>query len=526
MGIRNRLIEVIGGKEWQDEQRKLRASVDYLVDAWQYQADPVQVIEQLKEYDSAALVDLVHDIEYERIGGMQSYFDSARRESQMKAAERMWINSPLAAWVVNVWTSYGMGEGIKITLDDENAQEFWDETVNRSSQLSSDVVHELSNWIVVYGNDFLVQFISTLDGTTTWELIPAEEIPEDGAIKAPGSNRVLFYKRQFVDSDGVGKTWYYPNSDEYLGENWQEEDVLPQGAIRTDEMSEKPTTVALMMHIAHNRKNPKSVWGWSVIGLAREQMLAHKEFVQNRLTVSRNKASYVREETVKGGSRAVASIRAKLNSTLSGTNAFEKNPAPTAGSELIHNEAVSVKDLSMGTGAGDAKQDNELFAWYALIGTGLFPTSAGLDTSRWATAVAMDKTQSTQWSRYQSFWANNFRRIVKLTLQAGEKYGSLTTKGYGATVSIDTLSLVDFPGIVQPISQMINSMQPFVDNGTIPGEAAKKVLQNLWFVILQSLGVSDAADITSDESFEIGLPQEAAEAWAEVRRMLFKEKHG
>jgi hypothetical protein len=169
----------------------------------------------------------------------------------------------------------------------------------------------------------------------------------------------------------------------------------------------------------------------------------------------------------------------------------------------------------MTTGAGDATSDNNMFSWIALIGAGLFPTTAGMDTSRWATAVAMDKTQAVQWSEYQSFWACQFRKMVELTLLASEKWGGETYEDKTCTVSIDSLSLVDFPGVVPPIAQMIGTLP----SSGLPENAQREILQAMWYPVLTALGTEDIDEILSDDMFGIVEPQEAQEV-AEAMRNL------
>jgi hypothetical protein len=290
----------------------------------------------------------------------------------------------------------------------------------------------------------------------------------------------------------------------------------------SEAMDENNGTTVLMLHIAHNRKDGNSLHGWPILGIASPYFRAHKEFVENRLTVSRQKAMFAREFITQGGSRGVAAVKARFGTQLSNsstTGVTDPNAPAISGSSLIHNSAVEHKDLPMNTGASDASTDNDMFAWMALIGAGLFPTTAGMDTSRWATAVAMDKTQAVQWSRYQSFWACQFRKMVEIVLLSAEKWGGESYEDKGCKVSIDTLSLVDFPGVVPPIAQMMGTLTPMVADGTINQNAARSITQAMWTPVLTALGTEDIDEILSDDMLGIVEPSKAKEVTEAMRNL-------
>jgi hypothetical protein len=206
----------------------------------------------------------------------------------------------------------------------------------------------------------------------------------------------------------------------------------------------------------------------------------------------------------------VAAVKNKLDSGYGGIQSgfVDPNPAPVAGSTLIHNTGTTMNDLPMTTGAGDANTDNSMFAWMALIGAGLFPTTAGLDTSRWATAVAMDKTQAVQWSRYQSFWTAQFEKMVEIVLLSAETWGRAEFEDKTATVSIDSLSLVDFPGVVGPIAQMLNAIGGFIADGTITKQAGRQIIRDYIKPTLMALGADGLDETLSNEILEILTPEE------------------
>jgi len=98
-------------------------------------------------------------------------------------------------------------------------------------------------------------------------------------------------------------------------------------------------------------------------------------------------------------------------------------------------------------------------------------------------------------------------------LRAHERYNDgVIFATYDADVSIDNLSLVDFPEIVSSMSSLVTSaMMPSVANGTMPKDTASAILAQLWRLALQALGVSDDT-LTADEAFIGGEPEGAEQA--------------
>lgn len=528
---RNSIVGVLLG----DEKRKLDATMRLLTEAYYtgpYQLPPDILVSQLQEQAPELLQDLVMQLYWEQLGSIgYSQNIDAERARAVAESRRLWKYSPLAQWSISLWTNYGLGESLRVTCADEDADIDWQEFLKadrNAAILADDHIQDLSNKLLVTGERYLVIFASDQDGEATIRKIAPEEIVE--IVTHPDDNSVpLFYKRQWTDTKNAQQTMYYPDwkaffekqggisealalDTEFRDGKTLADYVLPNGAKRADTANEH--TAVVVLHIAHNQKGEDELRGWPILAAAAPYIRAHKQFLENRLAISASQAMYVREFITKSGSRGVAAVKSKLASRLNASTYYDTNPPAVPGSSLVHNEAIEYRDLPKGTGAGDAKSDNEIFAWFALLATSLFPTSAGLDTSRWATALAMDKTQSMQWNRYQTFWAAQFRKIVKIILQFKELYGGKKYQSYDATVSCDQFSLVDFPDIVTSLSQMIQSaMTPLVDNGTIPQPTARAILAQLWRAALQALGIADVDKLTSDQAFEIEqLPEETRRA--------------
>jgi hypothetical protein len=227
---------------------------------------------------------------------------------------------------------------------------------------------------------------------------------------------------------------------------------------------------------------------------------AQREFMQDRMTVVRGKASYIRRYSVSGGSRAVDSIRRTLGSALQFGGTSETNPGPAAGSSEVMNKAVTAEELPMLTGAGDAKTDGDMVAWMALLAGGLFPHYAGLgDAYRLATATAMEKPLELQFSLYRQQLGALFRKMVRIVLQFKEKYNGASYDTYEADVSTDRLVEVDLKLVTEAVGQLYRDV---LATASIPDEARRKIDVYAIQTVLQALGAVDAQEILNDEMWQ------------------------
>lgn len=467
-----------------------------------WELPPDELVRQLKEVDPWAIQDLLWQQGWELLGGVST---EAGLERERAILESMQLyKTPLGQWTIWLWTGWGLGDRVTVIPEDPNAIPVWEEfwTADRNAHiLASDRIHELSNWLLLKGDRFLAFFASTVDGEPTVRNILPEQVteiltnPDDGA-------EPWFYKRTWNDGKAQ-QTLYYPDWQLFFSDNlktaWERLQAVgsvPNNAHRADivnsgELEQQAGTTVCVMHLAFNYKEDESLWGWPILTAARPWIRAHREFMEARLTVAAAKAMFVRRKKVQGGSRAVSAVRNTIASRLSSTQLVDTNPSPYAGSTEIDNKAIETEDLPMATGASDAKIDNEAFTWMALLGGGIFPTSAGLDTARWATALEMDKAQSMSFQRYTTYWSAQFSKMVVIVLSYAEKYGNASFPDKTAQISTDTFSLADFPDVAENIGRLVSqALTPLVDNGTIGVEAGRAIALTLWRVNLQALGIT------------------------------------
>ena len=543
MTIRQRLVDAIApdrarrlGELESDlaqarkDVRTLRASLETFGEILQSNLTgvpptPFETAEMLQEggLDEVVLQQLLYDVGYEQMsGGLAD--DSREREGVVKQAERLFRYSPLAQWSIWLWTGWGLGDAITVTLENDKAQETWDEFAGAERNekvVGADQIHKLSDWLLVKGNRFLALFTATAGekrGQTTVRVLDQDELtlvanPEDKAD-------VWFYRRRFTSNGMQGEELYYPSTalllapGKLVDKRWSElkqKKVVGEGARRADE--QQAGTAASVFHIAHNEKDEVSPWGWPVTTAAGPWVRGHKQFSEARLGVAMAISQFVRRTRVKGGSRAVASVIGQIASTLSASNASDTNPPATAGSWDVENQTQETKELPMRTGASDAKDDNAVFAWMAGLGMGVFPTSMGLDTSRWATAVEMDKAQAMLFERYQRFWTAQIKKLVRTVLMLADRYAGLrfTEDDVRAEVSTDTFSLSDYPAVSEAVANQVEKMlTPYL--GVIPEDTVKGILAKLWRKSMDALGSEFARDLTTDEAFGVGEEEEEPSA--------------
>lgn len=517
MNIRESFADFISGgalRKQAAETQAMGAVARNLYEAYiegPYSLPPEMLLKQLKEYDAALLYDLEQQMQYDMMGGYTGISleeDWSEWSRAVMEARRLWRYDVVTQWVIWTWTNFGFGENVHITPADENAMEVWDEfwTADRNCRvLAAHEIHHLSERACYDGNIFLLYYISTTDGKATIRVLDdptqVKEIisnPEDKSDKG-------FYKREYVDAKHSSKTYYY--SDYHL---WLEgEDLLSNESLAAkyalpsgSEIATQDGTIAIVQHIAHNRKT--SEFGWPLMAAAAPWIRTHKRFREDRASVAAANAMFLYKLTGKNaGSRAIDAVMTKWRSSLAGGATSETNPPPAAGSAFITNEALDMTKLPMSSGASDAKTDGEALMLMAALGGGLFPHWMGEgDAYRLATATAMELPLLKEFSRYQLFWSSQFRTMVKIVLTASERYGSAKYETMDADVSTDQVVATDLESISKSMASLYRDALVPVAN-EIPEVTRKAIYAATWRTALKALGVDDADSFTSDTVFGI-----------------------
>jgi hypothetical protein len=261
-------------------------------------------------------------------------------------------------------------------------------------------------------------------------------------------------------------------------------------------------TYVMMLPVFHNVKD--GLRGWPLMAAGAAWTRAHKQFRENRASVSAAIAMYVNKLKANVGSRGIDALRAQIQSSMvTSGNIYETNPPAPAGSTWLENEGADLSRMSLSTAAGDAKVDGDSLLMMSGLGGGIFPHYLGAgDAFRLATATSMEQPLFRLFSRYQAFWAAQFRKMVRIVLETATVYGGKSFESYGAVVSTDRLVEADMNAIAGSIHNIIHALLvPALEAGLMPTEVAKKILAALWRIVLEAMQVRNAVDIASDKEF-------------------------
>ena len=505
MSIRSLITNLLMG----DEISRLQSAFTTMRKAYEvgpFQLPPEQLVAQLKEADPWTLQDLVLQMQYDIVGGIgaASYTD-AERQRAIDESLRMFRYDVVTEFGIRLWTNFGFGETVRIVPDDESAAEVWNEfwTADRNAaMLGDDNIHTLSDSVLSQGEIFVIVYASTQDGLCTMRVL--------GNLSNPGAKQItqivtrdgdentpLYYKREWIDDKGVAQSLYYADWQAFFSGEY-EKAKLPDGARRAEDAIAGTTVV--MLQIAHNRKG--GARGWPLMTAGVPWARSHKKFREDRASVAAALAMYIQKIKAKGGQRAVDAIRDRVASSFqtgsaSSLSAYDRNPPATAGSTWIENEAATMERLPMGSGAGDAKTDGDALLQMAGLGAGLYPVWLGNgDTNALASATSMERPMQRQFSRYQTFWAAQWRKLVRIVLGMAAAYGGKTFSTITAEVSTDNLVQTDLAGIVNAIAPLIAQTSAAMEKGFVDDAPMSEILSAVWVLAMDALQIQDLEKLT------------------------------
>jgi len=410
--------------------------------------------------------------------------------------------------LVGLWTDFGFGQNIDIIVQNSEKKstaeaessgvtgedvfrEFWTAKRNRPV-LKARNLHRLSETLLLDGEIFFVFFIDKNTGQCTLRTVPTEQIKEI-IEDADDPNVTLFYKRETTEDNGYGKTIYYP--DVYLDRDEGEDiadlgdgrklldEYLPSDAVRADEIKDDVDVV--MMRVSY-RDFGSPARGWPVMYAGAAWVRAYRDLAQDLAILTKNNAMFVRRIMADTGSRGLAALKARFQSSLAGGASSETNPPPVIGSTFISNKTVDIDEMPLNRTASESVNVTNILSAMAALSGGVYPHWIGRgEAFRLATATAMEAPTLRLFSRYQAFWADVWRDMVHIVLDAAEKFGGMNFPYDEREIDVNTDALldVDLPAFTGALKNVESYLLP----------------ETITRLVLQAFNVPDANAIMDEQ---------------------------
>ena len=367
-------------------------------------------------------------------------------------ARRLYRRTVIGGRLVGLWTDFGFGQNVEITPRSPEAQEVWAEFWEARRNLpilKARDIHRLSDRVLTDGELFFILFADEATGLTTVRTRPTEEWKE--LVTDPDDDGIImFYKREWESENAQQNTVYYRDwmfdpkavettslgDQEGLPDNYPADDDQASAKVEGSDVT--------VLHAARDADDNKR--GWPMPYRGARWIRAYRKLSMDLLSVTERNALYGSHITTKGGSRAVDVLKDTLQSAMTAiTSDSETNPPPPAGSDLVTNEAVSMRDPTLNRAASEGNNVTSIIMGQAALAGGVFPHWLGRgEAFRLATATSMEEPVRRQFARYQAWWADVWRELCHAVLYNAQVYGGAVyyeETEEGQRVPVDALSV-------------------------------------------------------------------------------------
>ena len=343
--------------------------------------------------------------------------------------------SPLAKQAFNLLKNYVLGQGVTIRPNNKATvakvvDDFWDDPVNRATFTSYDAMVQSLDFLYTDGDLFLVLFPDRESGTVQLSWMDAWRVQD--IITDPDNWRVpLWYKVKasttkfdfksgsYNPTDGSEEFVYYrdyrndPDSSEYIENS--------SGNRPSDKLIIKD---AFIFHVAINKRGK---FGESELAAAADWLKAHKDFMEDRATLSRAAAQIAWRKKRKGPASDVANQVSRLQSSLvQNLSRWETNPANASGSTLIENDGSTMEWVKTDTGSGNALNDERLIRMMVGSALGVMNHYFGDEAqANLATATAMELPMLKMYEGWQKLLGDTVKTLIRYVLTIANEAGRI-----------------------------------------------------------------------------------------------------
>ena len=434
-----------------------------LVEEASYASTDRQIL-ALSEQIADEMVDYLQSlVGWNIIGGTDAFNlveeNQNQREFYIKRSRVLARREPLSMQAIRLYTTYLGILKVEFKAQNPRYEEIWRRNFwglkDNKTVLGPLYRKKLARRLLIDGDCFFVLFPSP-SGEVRIRTIDTLEI--DLITNPEDREQVLFYKRS-VFRNGNVETLYYRDKDltpeELAGIEADHGRILPPDA-REEE--------ALVYHVPFE---PQGLRGTGLLFSVISYVENYKNFLENRATIVRGLATYIRKITVEGGSLTVKDIASKFASAIATSNStIDTNPPDAPGSTWVQNRMLDMEQEAPVTNAGEAFSDARIFRQPIASGVGITEANLTGDPSvgNLASQTQMEGPQLQNFLDYQRLWEEVFIELWEYVLQQN---GIPNPEGLS----------VNFPPIVKiPLTELVDSLEFGLRSNLIPVEEASRLL--------------------------------------------------
>jgi len=393
-----------------------------------------------------------------------SAMTSAKRVDYVKQSRIYHALDPLAHQAIRLWTDYTFGSGMSFNATDEKAnkviQAFWNDRDNRAI-LSASGQRKDSDKLLVDGEVFFALFLGP-KGKAIIRTIDPLEITEIITDKED-INKVLYYKREWYDSQGKGFTSYYRSFDNPKG--LPGKDYAGATVGKTEE--------ALVYHLAYNTIEQR---GNPLLLPALDWIKQYRRFLASRVAVMLSLAKFAWKIKVAGGSSTVSSVKAVF-----------QDEVPASGSMAVENASSDLQPIKVDTGSSNAYQDGRMLKLQVAAAVGIPEQYFGdISIGNLATAKTVELPMMKQFQSYQKVWSDAYQTIDEMVLE----HNSISPDKWYIDRDFPAIALEDSLMVAQAMAQIITAFPEFANSPDVQQQA------------LIALGINDPGEVIDSLSKE------------------------
>lgn len=345
-----------------------------------------------------------------------SEFSASARMTIGRMARIFYLKNPLINRGTRVKADYVYGRGLTIQAKDpvinEVVQAWIDDDTNQNELTGAIAAVQKEIDLQVDGNVVLLLFVHPVTGHVRLSSLPADEITN--IITNPdNAKQPWYYLREYTalvtdfatgrDKTETRRTYY---------RHWRYRDTTRTaiGNVAIDEH-------ALIYHI---KVGGFSDWlfGVSELYSALDWAKAYKEFLEDFATIVKALSRFAWRKTVKGGARAVANAKTRLQTGVSSTSSGDSNPPPSTGSVVIEDidSGGTLEPIRTANSTTPAEDGRRLLLMVAAA-MGVPETFFGdVSVGTLATATSLDRPTELMFTNRQKLWVTVYRHLLSFVI--------------------------------------------------------------------------------------------------------------